>query len=369
MDESVYQRKENKTFISLQDSCILYGLAVVFMVFHHCFCIPERLDYNYIPVLGSFELEARIAYTGKLCVAFFAFISGYGFAQKCGSDNNLVKNFISDLRASIRSLLHFYSKLWFVAIIFIPIGIFFFGVPFDSRKFLRALFLGEGGYNGEWWYVRQYLRFLVVFPFLDLLSSFLKEKRQTKEYVFGIGIVLLSIGILQKAVPLEKVINLIKNLIISPYMLIFVMAFLIGKFNVFEYIDRKLQISSGISGLICFLLIIVRFTYTVHPSQNSGDIVIAPLLIFFIVKRIHFDGGKVKKEMKKTLKFMGKYSTFIWLSHTFWIYYYFQDIILLPHYSLLIFVWALFISLLNGILLDILYHKLNIKTLVGKITG
>lgn len=110
--------------------------------------------------------------------------------------------------------------------------------------------------------------------------------------MFGIGIVLLSIGILQEAVPLERVINLIKNLIISPYMLIFVMAFLIGKFNVFEYIDRKLQISSGISGLICFLLIIVRFTYTVHPSQNSGDIIIEPLLIFLLQNGFVSRGGK-----------------------------------------------------------------------------
>lgn len=65
-------------------------------------------------------------------------------------------------------------------------------------------------------------------------------------------------------------------------MLSFVMAFLIGKFNVFEYIDRKLQISSGLSGLIYFSLIIAGFTYTVHPSQNSGDIIIVPLLIFLV---------------------------------------------------------------------------------------
>ena len=46
MDESVCQRKENKTFISLQDSCILYGLAVVFISqygFAQKYCSDNRI--------------------------------------------------------------------------------------------------------------------------------------------------------------------------------------------------------------------------------------------------------------------------------------------------------------------------------------
>ena len=106
------------------------------------------------------------------------------------------------------------------------------------------------------------------------------------------------------------------------------MAFLIGKFNVFEYIDRKLQISSGISGLICFLLIIVRFTYTVHPSQNSGDIIIAPLLIFFIVKRICFEGGSEERD-EEDAEIYGE------ILNIYMAFSYFLDILLFSRYYII----------------------------------
>lgn len=54
----------------------------------------------------------------------------------------------------------------------------------------------------------------------------------------------------------------------------------------------------------------------------------------------------------KMLSLFGKYSVYIWLVHTFFAYYYFQNIILIPRYSLLIYVWLFLLSFGVAIILD-----------------
>ena len=67
-------------------------------------------------------------------------------------------------------------------------------------------------------------------------------------------------------------------------------------------------------------------------------------------------------------RFLGKYSTFIWLSHTFWIYYYFQPVVLLPRYSILIYLWSVLLSLLTAMALSWIYGRCVEKG-VRKITA
>lgn len=139
--------KQRRRFISINDSACLYGIAILLMVFHHCFCIPSRLGENYISVLGDYALEARIAWIGKLCVAIFAFISGYAFSIKAekNKEEHVINRVLSDYRLSISHLIKFYLKFWLVFLIFIPIGIAFFGKSGNPKNLAQGLILGRGG--------------------------------------------------------------------------------------------------------------------------------------------------------------------------------------------------------------------------------
>lgn len=63
--------------------------------------------------------------------------------------------------------------------------------------------------------------------------------------------------------------------------------------------------------------------------------------------------------IKNILAYFGEHSTYIWLTHTFFAYYYFQNLILLPRYSVLIYLWLVVISLLTSIILSGIYHILE----------
>ena len=60
------------------------------------------------------------------------------------------------------------KKFWLVFIIFIPIGVFFFHKSlFNTKIFLLSLFGLSNAYNAEWWYIKQYIMMVLLFPIFD----------------------------------------------------------------------------------------------------------------------------------------------------------------------------------------------------------
>lgn len=80
---------------------MIAGVAIVMMLVHHFFGFADyRLDGNWVyePIkIGGISLERIIASAGKLCVAIFAFSSGYaiwGESQRlCKIQINRQKDF------------------------------------------------------------------------------------------------------------------------------------------------------------------------------------------------------------------------------------------------------------------------------------
>lgn len=64
--------------LSIQDSNVLKGVAILIMLWHHLFLRPE---YNDIVIHGH-SIAQEIAIMCKVCVAIFVFVSGYGLTEK-----------------------------------------------------------------------------------------------------------------------------------------------------------------------------------------------------------------------------------------------------------------------------------------------
>lgn len=94
------------TFITKQDSKLIYGLAILFMILHHTLQFPEYFDYHYIPVLeiGSWNGDMFLGKLGHLCVPLYAFISGYGLTL------SLNASFGQRVKGVFTHLFHFYPK-------------------------------------------------------------------------------------------------------------------------------------------------------------------------------------------------------------------------------------------------------------------
>ena len=62
-----------------EDSAALKGLAVLMLIFHHCYRLADRIEKYQVDLCGlTTDQIVAIAECFKICVAIFAFVSGYG---------------------------------------------------------------------------------------------------------------------------------------------------------------------------------------------------------------------------------------------------------------------------------------------------
>ena len=63
-----------------KDTKIIKGIAIILMLYHHLFAFPERINETYISLFSIHQktISFLIGDFGKLCVAIFIFLGGYG---------------------------------------------------------------------------------------------------------------------------------------------------------------------------------------------------------------------------------------------------------------------------------------------------
>lgn len=116
--------------------------------------------------------------------------------------------------------------------------------------------------------------------------------------------------------------------------------------NVFESISKILPKSNWLRMILGLMLFGVVF---VLRSIGIADHWLVALMVFGVILII-----RSAPIIHPVLKFVGKYSTYIWLTHTFFGYYFFQKLTFFPRYSWLIFLWCLALSIGTGMALEAL---------------
>lgn len=106
-----------------------------------------------------------------------------------------------------------------------------------------------------------------------------------------------------------------------------------------------------------FMILILSIFFRVATVRNIVDMrfdfIIAPLFVFstatilYDIKHNHF------------FLLCGNHSTTIWLTHAFLCYTYAQELVLLPYYSELVFIWFIALSLITSYLTNIFLVPIN----------
>lgn len=128
--------------------------------------------------------------------------------------------------------------------------------------------------------------------------------------------------------------------------------------NLFDNLENLYIKMRWVKYLIAIVLILsVVILRMVFSSDCTYDYLFMPVLVFNIC--IFLKSGIFKKTVNKVLFFIGRYSMYIWLTHTFFAYYYFQSFIYFFRYSILIFIICMLCSLACGIVLDFIHKKVS----------
>lgn len=325
-----------KAVLTKEKSNIVYGIAACLMVFHHLFGFPERVPDTYIPMLdfGALHMETMLAYFGKICISLYAFISGYGLSQKAQQKSNAFHMIINQLKK-------FYIHYWTVFVIFVPYGMIKQIYSVNCFELFGNWIGWLCSYNAEWWYVKEYITMLFLFPFIDVVYEYLKKTIKAKLRI-PIGIIVTCMVSITNGS--------------FKYIMIFVLGIIFSQESIFEYIDHKIQ-KKYLWACICVMLVLVG--RTMIGGSGHLDIILCPILIYGIC--ILTEAELVRKYINPMIKILGKYSMYIWLTHTFFAYYYFQELVFMAKYSLGIFVWTIVLCLCVAVVIEFIQSKVFVK--------
>ena len=327
--------------ISINKSNYLKGIAIILMLVHHLFAYPSRISPD-IPVyhmVNSVDIEMFVGLFGKICVSMFLFLSGYGFSLKKEVSFKYIWGKLKNL----------YISYWIVLFIFVPIGIIFF--PGERYSLSPSLFFEnligiKSTYNSEWWFFKLYVLYVLSLPLLSRLN---------------IGPLL---GLLFLAALCGKGLQYVAG---APEVLIEYCTWLLPfGFGMVFGRSQKMPPNSWLVKLITTLsrthpLILLMVTVAVFiVAHNPGLLLVTPLFIIALMKTADGLGSTVNRVVSE----LGKHSLYMWLTHSFYCYYFTQKLIFAPRYTPLILLLLIAVSYLTSLVLSRI--ELAIK---GEVTG
>lgn len=336
---------------------IAKGVAILLLLCHHLFLKGE--SYTSLISINGISFASASSTIGKVCVAMFLFLSGYGlnksFSKNCEAiirGGNYKSRTRPQLLFVINHLIKLLSNYWLVFVIFVPLGLFFgrsfidiyqgnplcFVADFFGLSYL--FFKGNVTMNATWWFMSIIIVYYIVFPILYRIQEYSNE-------------LLLCIGIAILLLPLPNFREL------NTYFFPFVFGMYISKVDGFVVLGEKL--GSTVNQVICCVLSMTAFACFRFVVFGTNDGLFAFSIILFsflIISRIPI--------LNKVLEELGKYSGLIFMFHTFIIGYYFSDYIYWFKYPILIFFVTVVLCYMVARLLNLVKRFIRYNKLVAK---
>ena len=312
------------------------GVAILLMLAHHLFGLPTLIapENAYLPTIPGVPAEYWIGRFGKICVAMFLLLSGYGFAVGAGK--------------SAQSWRYFAGKAWRFLLAYWPyfllaavIGALFFQermangnwrFPTDPVNLLLNALTIRNTMAFEWWFAETYLLLVLVTRPLLLAARWplLLLAGSLAAFVAGAALDVLRID------PTD---------ISFANLLIWQFPWVAGILLVRTKMPTRLHsIPARALALVALLMVLAGFVLVeiaVSKAMTPFLILASPLVIFAMATLAKAgpsaEGG--------VLAWVGARTLGLWLVHPFFCYYFFQDAIYAPYYAPLIFVALLLASL------------------------
>lgn len=328
-----------------KESLRLKAFALMLMLWHHLFgCnwfLTNGEEFTYVQCFGKYDVI--LGQGSKLCIALFAFASGYG----------MYRSYIDNAR---------YKKIWgmvfkfliqyWIIMIFVAIPYLIMFDKFQIKYFFINLFAllhnDEILYVSLSWYVKVNLLFLLVCPIVKWLSN---KYSYVIEVLLGMVLPMLvtfSVKDVENdyAGAIPNFLSTIK--LLCTWFPLFYTGIAFSKYDVFEKLNKyrgKEKSVLGCFAAIALMLgaILVRYKWGWNTITDIFCAVVFVIGFDYLNDKL-FTNNRV---IDKVLCVIGKYSFQLWLlsgmfylntTEYTWLLY-------KPKYSILIFAWNIIILL------------------------
>ena len=352
------------------ESKCLKGIAILLLVFHHCF---QKTSYfaGFTIVFWPFSQSqiVNLAYIGKICVAIFSFISGYGLWY------SLSETKLSKIEWFTQRFIRTFSPYWFVYILSFLITNFTENMPFTTYFYGTSIFnglesllldflglanlFGTSTLNRTWWYMSAAFVYILFFAVV-----YKKDNDNTGRLILIFFTVIVFPRLLTGGNSAEAYTG--QN---SPYAFLLAAVFgsLFAEYRLFDKImNHRGTAGKCIRFVVYAILIMVSMkAYIVLPYENLWELHFAFIPLVFILFFVEFIIGF--PYLKGLLGYLGNHSTNIFLTHTFILGTYFHKEIYSLKYWLLIVLAVIIASLLVSVIIEYLKRLTHYKLFCERI--
>lgn len=352
---------ENKHNFSAEDTRIIKGIAILLMLHHHMFISPDNYPYGTvfktIINYNGTSITHAISEFGNYCITLFAFLGGYSI-YKCYKKPHFFTN----------KLLTLYKNFWKVFIIFIPIAFLFFGNQnphanadyinntyscFNFREFVLNLIGINYTYNSEWWFFIFYIK--AVFLGLIFIYIFENNNSYYKE-IFGIFIFVIILRLFFVIGSREEYAGITEDVINFFFQNYSIVAavFMGIVFSKYDLLSRVISWLHELPFLarksLSILSILSVFLYRYGLSM---DFIYVPLFVVALFELFGYSSV-----MRKGLAFLGRNSSNMYYTHTFYIFYFgaIAKLIYKPNNAIICYIIFVVICLMGSILINKFYE-------------
>lgn len=342
---------------------LISGCAILMMVIHHFFGFKEFLidgnSYVSLFSVGGIESERILAAFGKLCVAIFAFCSGYAIWAVSSQYTSWYRIF--------KRIGKFLQAYWIICILFIVFGLCL-GLRMPSIKDfgLNLIGLGTGPFSPYvnvvfGWYVAFYCCLLLLAPFL--LKLFLWRNNHSKKVGKSFLIDLFYL------LAISAVVHVLSNSgfdFINPLPAA-ICGLLTAKWNLFGLFNelKPAYRSMWVSVPVIFLLIPIRQGLIWYHLSFWGieDGIFSLLFIYAVLNIFNCLNSRM---LRSVFMLLGRYSMNLWFLHGIFFMTAVGGSIQLflywPRYSIFILLWGLVLLLPIAMGVAVIQNKVWIMT-------
>lgn len=355
---------------SKEDSLKCKGFAILIMLFHHMYMSPDRYEEFTIQFTPLTELTVnQIADFCKLCVGIYVFISAFGLTRSYNAGKGSVSSFV--LQRTFKMMFIFY-------IIYIGSILVSFIVAKDWNIFSAYGYGGEHGYLPALWYM--------LIDFLGLADLFGTPTFNETWWYMSLAILLVflipalnqlydkmnAVWMFVMAVLLPEAMGLSQGNHAVRYLSLIVLGILCARTRLLGICKETLLKQKKVIKLLCicgFVLLYIVF-FRLREGVLKDDFIgiwdsmisfTTICFMYFFINRVAFVSG--------VLKFFGRYSTLIFLTHTFIRYYWFKDFIYGHTPAWVNYAVLLAASLLVAVVLDIVLKVTRIRRVESYVSG
>jgi len=330
-----------------ETSTIIKGVAILMMLFYHLFGRDDLGDLcTPLLYIGNTPL---VKYLSNACypVSFFMILSGYGLTY-CYKRDQL------SLSIQSKRILKLYVHYWLILLIFVTIGHFIKPdvYPNDLLHVLANIVGIRCSYNGETW-------FLLPYTIISLLSWWIIDfiYHLNEKHKIIITLIIYSIVFLTtRYIVYHQLENTtLLTILLQPFFIVQLTFYFSLGILLFRLLENEPTILKAVKPTIYCIIIIALFIIKSMIKVTIADGLYAFIIIFCIS---HL---QLHRLFHNIFYKLGQYSMPMWMTHTFFAVYLFQDFIYGFKYPLLIWLVLIAISYLVSIPILKIGNRINTR--------